>query len=362
MLWIKRIFTWLSIAALLVVFVGTAIFLYQKSQEKPVIYETTQAFITDITLKTVATGKILPRKEIEIKPQVSGVIDTLYVEPGSEVQKDDLIAKIRLIPDMEHLNNAESALEMAQLNLRNAQLEYERQNQLYEEKLISEIEFNKFKLNYELQKEAVRSAENNVALIIEGASAKSGKVANLVRSTVRGMILDVPVEEGSFVIETNTFNQGTTVAFIANMNDLIFEGLLDESEVGKVQVGMPLLLHIGAIEGLAFDATLENISPKGIDEQGTIKFEIKAAVTLPEDSFLRAGYSANADIVLDQREQVLAINEADLILDDDGTWVEVEIGEQSFERRAVRTGISDGINIEILEGLDSDTRIKKQVP
>lgn len=349
------------VIAILALFIGTAFFLYNKSQEKPVIYETTQAFHTDITIKTVATGKILPRKEIEIKPQVSGVIDEIFVEAGDLVKKGDLIARIQLVPDLEHLNNAESNLERAKLNLRNAQLEHERQEELFEQKLIGELEFRRFRLNYELQQEAVNTAENNVALIREGASKQSGKIANLVRSTVNGMILDIPLKEGNFVIETNNFNQGSTIANIANMQDLIFKGQLDESEVGKVKEGMALVLNVGALGESTFEAILEYISPKGIEDQGTTKFEIRASIQQKEGSFLRAGYSANGNIVLEQRKDILAINEGNLIIENGNTFVEVETGEQEFKKQAVEVGISDGINIEILSGIDKNTKFKKRV-
>jgi len=264
-----------------------------------------------------------------------------------------------LIPNMEHLSAAESRLEAAQINLRNAKLDYERQKTLYDDGLIGELAFSKFVLNYELQQEAVNSAEETVDLIKEGASKKSGNVANLVRTTVAGMVLDVPVREGTFVTETNTFNQGTTIANVANMRDLIFEGRLDESEIGKVKEGMELILNVGAIPGQSFKADLEYVSPKGMDDQGTIKFEIKAAITVQEDIFLRAGYSANADIVLDRRDQVLAINEGNLITENGQTFVEVETGPQEFERKEVITGLSDGINIEVLDGITENTRFKK---
>jgi HlyD family secretion protein len=355
----KKFFLTLISLIIVVVFIGTAVFLYQKSQEKPVIYETATAFKTDIVKKTVATGSIKPRKEIEIKPQVSGVVDKLFVEPGDIVNKGDLIARIQLIPDMEHLSAAESRLESARINLQNAKLEYERQKVLFEDGLIGELTFKKFQLNYELQQEAVNAAEDTVDLIKEGATKKRGNIANLVRSTVEGMVLVVPVKEGTFVTETNTFNQGTTIANVANMQDLIFEGKLDESEIGKVQVGMDLILNVGAIPGRTFNATLEYVSPKGEDDQGTIKFEIKAAVKVEDDLFLRAGYSANADIVLDRREQVLAINEGNLITENGKSYVEVEVGPQEFERREIETGLSDGINIEVLGGIDENTKFKK---
>ena len=355
----KKLFLTLFTLLIAAVFIGTAVFLYNKSQEKPVVFETATAFTADIVKKTVATGSIRPRREIEIKSQVSGVVDKLFVEAGDQVDKGDLIARIQLIPDMEHLSSAESALRTAEISLKNARIEHERQSQLYKDGLIGELAYNGFVLNYELRQEAVISATDTVDLIKEGASRKNGNVANLVRSTITGMVLDVPVREGTFVTETNNFNQGTNIANVANMLDLIFEGDLDESEIGKVEVGMPLILNVGAISDQSFNADLEYVSPKGVDDQGTIKFQIRAAVAVQENVFLRAGYSANADIVLDRRDQVLVVNEGNLITEDGMSYVEVETGEQEFERREIETGLSDGINIEVLSGVTEDTKFKK---
>lgn len=345
--------------AILAVFIGTTVFLYRKSQEAPVVYQTAKPFVTDIVRKTVATGKIVPRKEIAVKSRVPGVIEEVYVEAGQKIAKGDLIAKIELLPDLAFLSNAESEMEKARINLANAKRDYERQQVLFRDKLISELDFNRFELQYRLAEEAVKASENNVALIRDGASKKSGKISNQVQATVSGVLLDVPVKEGGFVIQSNTFNEGTTIATIANMEDMIFEGRVDESEVGKLREGMPLELRVGAIGDPRFTAHLEYIAPKGFEDQGTIKFEIRAAVTLSADTFLRAGYSANADIVLEKREQVLAINEANLIVDGNKTFVEVETGPQQFSRREVVTGLSDGINIEIVSGIKENEAIKQ---
>jgi HlyD family secretion protein len=344
------------------VFVGTAVFLYNKNQQKPVVYETVQPIKTDIVKKTVATGQIIPRKEIEIKSQVSGVVQELSVQAGQLVKKGDLIAKIEIIPNMQVLSAAESAMDRARLNLDNAQKEYNRQKNLFTQKLIPESEFTKYSLELDLSKEALAATENNVALIREGASKKTGKISNQVKATVEGMVLNVPVKEGAFIMEYNDFKDGTTIASIANMRDLIFEGKVDESEVGKIKEGMGLVLNVGALGAEQYQATLEYISPKGVSEQGTVKFEIRAAITLPEGSFLRAGYSANADIVLAQRSQVLAINEGNLITENGQTFVEVMTAPQVFVRRAVKVGISDGINIEVLEGLSAQDAIKNLTP
>lgn len=355
----KKFFLMVLGIGVLVVFIGTTIFLYRKSHEEPVVYQTAKPFVTDIVRKTVATGKIVPRKEIAVKSRVPGVIDEVYVEAGQKIAKGELIAKIELLPDLAFLSSAESELEKARINLANAKRDYERQRVLFHDKLISELDFNRFELQYHLAAEAVKAAENNVALIRDGASKASGMVSNEVQATVSGVLLDVPVKEGGFVIQSNTFNEGTTIATIANMEDMIFEGRVDESEVGKLREGMPLELRVGAIGDSRFTAHLEYIAPKGFEDQGTIKFEIRAAVNLSDDDFLRAGYSANADIVLERRDQVLAINEANLIIEGNKTFVEIETGPQQFSRREVAVGLSDGINIEIVSGLNENETIKQ---
>lgn len=355
----KKVFRFL----LIVVLVGTLGFLgfyvFAKSEKPTEAFETDSTFVTTIERKTVATGAINPRKEVAIKSQVSGVVETLYVEAGDNVKAGQLIAKIRIIPNVVALNNAEDQLKTAHINFKNAEQEMERQKKLFLEKVISEVDYNQQMLNYNLAKQQVEAAENNLELIKEGASKKSGSASNLVRSTVDGMVLDVPVKEGNFVIESNTFNDGTTIASVADMKEMIFEGKVDEAEVGKLIVGMPLKLQVGALDTIKFDAVLEYISPKGVEEEGAIQFQVRAAVSLRKDKFLRAGYSANADIVLETKENVLAVKESNLIFEEDKIYVEVLTGEQLFEKKEIKTGISDGINIEVLEGLTADSRLKK---
>ena len=356
----KKVFRITLFTLLVGSFLYMSYFLYSKSKEPDQVFETDSVFVTTIIRKTVATGSIIPRKEIEIKSQVSGVVDKIYVEAGEVAKKGQLLAKIRIIPNSVALNNAQTQLRSARINFENAKKEKERQEQLYNEKIISEVEYNEFKLDFELREEALAAAESNLQLIREGASKKAGTATNEVRSTVDGMILDVPVREGSFVIESNTFNEGTTIVSIANMQAMIFEGQVDESEVGKIREGMPLKLIIGALEGESFDATLEYISPKGVEEEGAIQFEVRADIEIRDDVFLRAGYSANADIVLEQKDEVMAIKESNLIFeDDDKVFVEVMTGPQLFEKRQIETGISDGINIEVVSGLAKEDQLKK---
>lgn len=349
--------------SLLVIFIGlfgfTIFFLYQKSKPKNVVFQTKTPFISNVIKKTVATGKVVPRKEIEIKPKVSGIIEEIYLEAGKMVRKGDLIAKIKIIPDMVNLNNAESRVNRANLGIEDIKLVYERQKKLYDQGVIPEAEFQQTRLNYNNAKEELDAAENNLQLIREGALKKAGQVTNtLVRSTIDGMVLDVPVEEGKSVIESNNFNEGTTIAIVADMGEMIFEGKVDETEVGKIHQGMNLSLSIGAIEADTFNAQLEYISPKGKEENGAIQFEIKAKVTLKEGKFIRSGYSANADIVLERRDKVMVIEEGLLQYDKDSAFVEVETQPQIFEKKFIQPGLSDGINIEVKKGLTLKDKIK----
>ena len=342
---------------------GTMFFLYQKSKKKPVIYEIKSPFMSDVIKKTVATGSVVPRKEIEIKPQVSGIVEEVYIEAGQEVKKGDLIARVKIIPNMVELNNAESRLNKAKINFEDAKLVYERQKKVFEQGVIPEAEFQQFRLSYMNAMEEQETAESNLQLIKEGVSKKSGTATNtLIRSTIEGMVLDVPVEVGNSVIESNTFNEGTTIASVADMGEMIFEGKVDETEVGKLKLGMPLILSIGAIEDEKYDAVLEYIAPKGKEENGAIQFEIKADVKLKENSFIRAGYSANADIVLDRKDSVMVISESLIKFEKEGdsAYVEIETQPQVFEKRYIKTGLSDGVNIEVKDGVGMNDKIKGQ--
>jgi HlyD family secretion protein len=356
----RKIFRILGIVILASVFVGTIYFLYTKSKKVPDVYETKAPFISNVVKKTVATGSVVPRKEIDIVPQVSGIIDELYVVAGDFVKKDQVIAKIKIIPDMVTLNNAENRLNRAKISFDDAKVDYDRQQKLYDQKVISYEDYKKAKVAYDGAKEELSAAENNLDLIRNGVTKKAQTATNtLVRSTVNGMILDVPIKEGNSVIQSNTFNNGTTICTVADMQDMIFKGKVDETEVGKIKEGMNIELEIGAIEKEKFNAILEYIAPKGKEENGAIQFEIKANVVLKEDQFIRAGYSANANIVLEKKDNVLVIPEGMLKFEKDTAYVEVETTTpQVFKKQVVKTGISDGINIEILNGLTQTDKVK----
>lgn len=351
-----------GIVILIGIVLGTFYFLYSKSQTKPDVFKNQKPSIESITKKTVATGSVVPRYEIEIKPQVSGIIDEVYLEAGQMVKMGDVIAKVKIIPDMVTLNNAESRVNRAKMNYEDAKIDYDRQHELYEKSVISYEEYQKVNLAFKASREELASAENNLELIKEGVTKKSKTTTNtLIRSTINGMVLDVPVEVGNSVIQANTFNAGTTIAVVADMTDMIFEGKVDETEVGKVKEGMPIILTIGAIDDESFDAILTYLSPKGVEENGAIQFEIKANVQLKESQFIRAGYSANASIVLEQKDSVMVIPEGLLKFENDSSFVEVNTGnaeEPNYEKRFVQTGLSDGINIEITDGLKLEDKIK----
>lgn len=400
---------------LIISLLGVGGYFYSQRDAKEADVQTVKAEITDVIKKAVATGSINPRQEVNIKPQVSGVVDRLYVEAGALIKKGEKIARIKLIPSEVNINSAQSNVELARLQVQNAerelsrqksvsnkkldieaskaayenaQTEFERNKKLYEDGVISQTEFNRFKLDVEVNETAYENAKitssntlssfeasldirrqelnaaiSNLQLLREGATKNSKQVSNIVVSTLDGMILDIPVKEGASVIERNTFNEGTSIAVIADMSNLIFEGKVDEADVGKLKENMPLELKVGAIDDVKFDALLEFISPKGVEEEGTIKFVVKAAIKeYSEDVFLRAGYSANADIILDKRDSVLAINERDIIYAGDTTFIELVKGEDELEKIEIDLGLSDGILVEVLDSpIDTSQAIKKRV-
>lgn len=357
----KRILRIIGLVLLGLLVISTFMFLWQKSRPKVVQYTIVTAQKGDIQKSTVATGKVEPRNEILIKPQMSGIISEVYKEAGDMVKAGDIIAKIQVVPDMVNLSSAESRVERAKLAANQSRSNYERDLKLYQNDVISREEFEKVELQYKNDEEELRAATDNLSLVRTGITQSSAQTSNtLVRSTVDGTILDIPVKVGNSVIQTNNFNDGTTVASVADLSDMLFIGKIDETEVGRLTSGMPIEITIGAIQGRTIPANLEYISPKGTEESGAILFEMKAALKIPEDLFIRAGYSANANIILDKREQVLTIPESSLEFSGDSAFVYMvkNVEPQEFERHFVKIGLSDGINIEVTEGLKENDRIR----
>ena len=355
----KKILGWFF-GLLLVFLILLAFFtLWRKSQAKVTLYETEAAEVTDIVKKTVATGSIVPRKEVEVKPKVTGVLAELTAKPGDIVKAGDSLGKIKIVPDAMQINQAESAVRSAQIAYDNAKRELDRNEELAKRGVVADAELQRFRTEFALRKQELSAAGSSLQLVKEGATRGMGKASTLIiTAEVGGKILDVPVKEGNSVIQANNFNPGTTVAVIADMTDVIFEGRVDESEVGKIKEGLMLQIKVGAIENEKLEGTLEYIAPKGKLVDGAIQFEIKAKVKPGKDSQIRANYSANADIVLAEKKQVLAIREALVQYDKDKPFVEIETSPQTFVRKDVRLGLSDGIKVEVLEGVSKTDRIK----
>jgi HlyD family secretion protein len=345
---------------LVVVFIGGAfVYLYKKSHAKPVVFQTETGEIANVVKKTVATGSIVPRRQVEVKPKVNGVLSELYVEAGKIVKLGDPLGKVSIIPDAMQINQAESTVRTAQIALDNAKRELTRNEALFKQGVVADAELQKFRTDYALRLQDTNVAGSSLQLVREGATRAQGKLSTLVvTATAAGMVIDVPVKEGFSVTQANNFNAGTTVATIADMDDMIFDGRVDEAEVAKVKEGMKLAIKIGAIEDDKLEGKLEYISPQGKLTDGAIQFEIKAAVKLKEGVRVRANYSANADIVLDERTQVFAIREALVQYDKGKPFVEVETLPQTFVKKDVKLGLSDGIKVEILSGVDKTDKIK----
>lgn len=357
----KRAFLLLLLFLLLAGFGWLGYYFWKQAHTDPVTYTTESPFVTDIVKKTVATGSIVPRREVQIKPQVSGIVEELYVEAGQPVKEGQLLARIRTVANAASVNSAQTGIQAARIALETSKVALARQKTLFEQKVIAEQDYLNFLADYRAKRQTLDAAESNLQIAQRGASRNTGGSLNLVRSTITGLLLDVPIKVGSSVVERNNFNEGTTIAAIADMQSLVFEGKIDESEVGKVREGMDLNLTIGALENQHFPATLEYIAPKGLAEEGAIKFQVRARLKLRPGQFLRANYSANGDIVLGRRQQVLAIRESLLQfgkVNKDSVFVEVETAPQQFQKRLIKTGLSDGINIEVTTGLTKSDKVK----
>ncbi len=343
----------LAVVALL--FIWTFYFLYEKSRPKETVYETVRAERADLEQITVVTGKIEPRDEIQIKPQISGIIAEIYKEAGQKVNAGDILAKVKVIPEMSSLNSAQSRVRLAEISLKQAKTDFDRMQNLYDQKLVSSEEYEKSEVTLKQAQEEKQAADDNLEIVKDGISKSNASLSStFIRSTITGLILDVPVKVGNSVIMSNTFNDGTTIATVADMSDLVFKGKIDETEVGRIHEGMPVKITLGALQDVTMDARLEYISPKGVEENGANQFEVKAAVSAPDSVTIRSGYSANASIVLKSVKGVVAVPESVLEFSGDSSFVYAltdTVPTQVFDRRAVTLGMSDGIKIEIKSGV-----------
>ena len=355
-----KILMWIIVGVL---FLGTFVYLIANSRPKKDTYQLVNPSNETIERTTVLTGKIEPRDEIEIKPQISGIISEILVEPGDQVTNGQIIAKIKVIPDATQLSSAENRIRVAQISLEQSRLTFERTKALYEKKYESREKYETDLAAYNRAKEEVDQAKDQLRIVREGVSAFDTQGSNtLIRSTVTGLVLEVPVKVGSSVIQSNTFNDGTTIAKIADMTDLIFKGKIDETEVDKLSEGMPVTISVGAIQGSSYPAVIEKIAPIATDENGTNTFEVKAALSGEDVRNLRAGYSANATVTLERVDNVLSVPENVIEYQADSTFVYVlksaEGEDQDFRRVKVVTGLSDGMKVELKEAGDITVKTK----
>ncbi|MGB5316584.1 MAG: efflux RND transporter periplasmic adaptor subunit [Robiginitalea sp.] len=337
-----------------------ATYFIKTNSKSAITYETTTPFTSTIERKTVATGKVIPQEEIEIKPQITGIIDKILKEEGDNVKIGDLIATIRVVPNEQALNQARGRVRNAELALNTIKIEYDRNKKLYDRGVISNQSFVDLQLQYDQSEQELKNARVDYQIILKGSAGGATNANTNILATVYGTILEIPVEVGDQVILANNFNDGTTVATIADLGKMIFEGQVDEGEVGKLEVGMPLEISLGAIDNKTFDATLKFIAPKGVEDAGAVKFKIEGDVTVNDSILIRAGYSANASLTLEKKEDIMVIQEALLQFDreTDKPYVEVATGDQQFERREIEIGISDGVNVEVVSGLEMGDEIK----
>lgn len=352
------IFILLLIVAL---FGGSLYYLYQKNNESPEVFTTEEPTEETIIRKTVATGTIIPREEVEVKPNISGIIDKMFVKPGDSIKAGDMVAELKVVPNITNLNSAKNQVRQAKINLNNERRVFERQQELFDKKVISANDYDLAKNQFDNAKQNLVAAEENYEIIQTGTTDDVGNAATTqIKATISGMVLSVPVKIGTQVIEANNFNEGTTLATIAKVDDLIFDGKIDESEVGKISKGLPLEITIGALQGQKFEAILDYISPQGVEENSAVQFDIEGTLINHESVFIRAGLSANASIILEKAENVLAIKEGLLQFDKETKkpYVEVEIEDQKFERREVELGLSNGVHVEIKKGIAKDDKIK----
>ncbi len=337
-----------------------AAFFIKSNSQGAITYETQKPFTSSIEKKTVATGKVIPQDEVEIKPQISGIIEKIYMDEGDPVRAGDLIARIKVVPNEQALNQARGRVRNAELALQNTEIEYNRNKALFDKGVISSQSFNELKLQYDQAVQELSNSRADYQIIRRGSAGGSATANTNIRATVDGTILEIPVEEGDQVIQSNNFNDGTTIATIADLGKMIFEGKVDEGEVGKLRLGMPLEISLGAIEEQKFEAKLKFIAPKGVEEAGAVQFKIEGDVAVSDSVMIRAGYSANASLVLERKDSIMVIPEALLQFDKDTDkpYVEVATGDQQFERRDIEIGISDGINVEIVSGLSEEDEVK----
>lgn len=374
--WKKAIYIVLGLLFAVALFSGIGYLVKSNSKES-------EAFLTrkpsyqNMEDKVMATGKIVPKEEIEIKPNIAGIIDKILVDEGDKVTAGQLIATVRIIPNIADVNNAQQEVVNSQLQISNAKLnvdnmqkQYAMQEKLFKQGVISKQEYLNSQQQLYTQQQTLRNANQQLAtaqkrlqIVKTGATPElQGLATTQIRSKAAGTVLEVPVKVGSQVIEANSFNAGTTICSIADLNSLIFQGEIDEAQAGKLKQGMDMKIVIGALQNKTFPGKLTMIAPKGKDNLGTIKFPVEGDVTNPNNEYIRAGFSANGEIVLKSEKNALLLDESLVQYEKkngkDTPFVEVKQKDGKFKKVYVKLGASDGINVQILSGITKDSEVK----
>lgn len=342
---------------------GAALFYYWKRNKKETtVFKTKQPTIENIQLTSIATGKIIPDEEVSIRPNINGIVSKVYVKAGQSIKAGDKIADIKVVPSISNLQSSRNGVAREQIAYNNQEKIFNRQKELFDKGVISANNFDNSQAAFLQAKQRLNSAKENYQIVKTGTAKGFNAIANTsVKATISGVILDVPVKKGNQVIQNNNFKEGSEIAVIADVKKMIFEGSIDESDVGKIKEDMPIKITVGAYPNKIYNGVLNYISPKGRTKNGAVEFEIEAKLNLNEDDYLRAGLSANANIILEEVKDVLAVDEG-LVQYDKKTkkpFVEVAIGEEQFERKDIELGLSDGIKVEIKNGISIEDNIKE---
>ncbi|WP_263601402.1 efflux RND transporter periplasmic adaptor subunit [Chryseobacterium sp. PET-29] len=374
--WKKAIYIILGLLFAVALFSGIRYFVKSNSKQSEA-FLTRKPTVQNMEDKVMATGKIIPKEEIEIKPNIAGIIDKILVDEGDRVEAGQLIATVRIVPNIAEVNNAQQNVNNQQLQISNARMnvenmrkQFEMQERLYKQGVASKQEFLNAQQQLYTTQQALKNSQQQLVTAQKALQiAKTGATPELqglattqIRSKAAGTVLEVPVKVGSQVIEANSFNAGTTICSIADLNSLIFQGEIDEAQAGKLKQGMDMKIVIGALQNKTFPGRLTMIAPKGKDNNGTIKFPVEGDVFNPNNEYIRAGFSANGEIVLTSKKNALLLDESLIQYEKkngkDVPFVEVKQKDGKFKKAYVKLGASDGINVEILSGIDKNAEVK----
>ncbi|MGV8913937.1 MAG: efflux RND transporter periplasmic adaptor subunit [Kaistella sp.] len=372
----KAVYIFLGLLFAVALIMGITYLIKSNSKDSEA-FLTRKPVVENMDDKVMATGDIVPREEIEIKPNISGIIDKILVTEGDQVTAGQLVATIRIVPSIQNINAAQQEISTANLQISNARInvdtqqkQFAMQQRLYSQGVISKQEYLAAQQQLQSTQQVLRNgqqqlqtAQKNLQIARTGATPELASLATTqIRSKANGTVLEVPVKVGSQVIEANSFNAGTTICSIADLNSLIFQGTIDEAQAGKLKEGMEMNVVIGALQNKSFPGRVTMIAPKGKDVNGTIKFPIEGDVFNKTEEYIRAGFSANGEIILSSQKNALLLDESliqyEKVNNTDKSFVEVKQPDGSFKKVYVKLGASDGIKVQILSGLTKDSEVK----